>query len=180
MAGISDAHRAAITQIVQTMSASPSCHELQHAAGSIGRVVSHAKVADLDEIRELFSMYVRRLVGRAVLICKTESDFRGVRDPIRDSLEKVPDVEALPIHASDVDSGMGVAHLLVDTCIDEIEEFGSRDCVTIRTKYQELCKDMRKTASVWATEKSACDLVQNWPPPPPEDQQAQASVPQAE
>jgi hypothetical protein len=168
MEGLSEGHRAAISEVVQAMSATTSCHELQRAAESINRVVAHAKYADPAENLELFTLYSRRLVGRAAVICKTTPEFQQVRNPVREALLSVGRIEDLQKKSTKPEGSKAVADLLLKECVREVEEFGGRECAEIRTRYQSLCKDLRKDPS-WAMEQPACEVVDKWPAPPPEE-----------
>lgn len=175
--GFSEAHRNAIRQIVRTLSASPSCAELVYAARSIDRVSRHARRTDEGEGREIFGMYVRRLYGRAALICKDEQDFDAVRQPIRESLGKVPWVIGLSKTPSRADLNAAVAKMLVDRCVEEVQETGTSECPDIRTHYLRFCEDAAKSPGEWLEEKAACDAIRNWPAPVAADLDAAAAPP---
>ena len=126
-------------------------------------MAGHAKYADIDENRELLSLYARRLVGRAAVICKTPAEFLSVRHPIREALAKVPDVEHLGKNSTEIDQRKGVVRLLIDACTLEMQEYATRECVDIRTHYQSICREMHKDSALWKKEEEPCKLVALWP-----------------
>ena len=165
--GLSKEHEIAVSQIIQAMSASTSCREFALTAGSIGGIVKHARSADLIETRELFSLYTRRLVGRATLVCKDIKEFDSVREPIREALKRLPQVAGLDKNPAPLDTNFGIAKLLVDACVEEQQDLGGTECLEIRKKFQSYCHDAQKSKDEWKVEQRGCDAVAAWPEPPP-------------
>jgi hypothetical protein len=110
-------------------------------------------------------MYVRRLVGRAALTCKDEHDFDAVRQPIRDSLGKLPWLLGLSKTPPVDVLNRKVAELLVERCTDEEHKTGVTECPDIRRHYLRFCDDAAQTPAEWALETAACHAIREWPAP---------------
>lgn len=164
-----DMHLAAIQQIIRSLSASTSCDELVRAAGSVDRVTAHARKTEGEEAEELFALYARRLVGRAVTVCKDLPSFETVRQPVRDALGKLPWLLKSDKKPPLVVLNAAIANLLVEECDRELSEAGSSNCPEIRRDYLALCDETARNPVQWALEKDACARVREWPEPlPPE------------
>jgi hypothetical protein len=152
--GLDEPHRNAVVAIVSALSESSDCHALERAARSIGRVAQrHAKVGDVDESSEIFAIYVRRLVGRAAIVCKSMKDFGQVRRPIVEALIKAPALAGLRGNIKESEAIAAVARVLVERCGREMAIVGGGECMQIGEKYAGLC------SGAAADEAGACDAV---------------------
>jgi hypothetical protein len=153
-AGLDEAHRNAVVAIVSALSQSSDCHALERAARSIARIAQrHASSGDADETQEIFAIYVRRLVGRAAVTCKSMKELAAVRRPLADALLKLPEIGALKGKLKEPDAYARIARLLVERCSGEIAIVGGGECAQIAEKYAALC------AGAPAEESAACELV---------------------
>src|SRR5512137_2544896 len=133
---LDDAHRAAIRAILTSLAGTDDCRALQRAARSVERVARyHARMRDDGETREVVDVYVRRLVGRAALVCGSLKDFQAVRQPSRDTMMKNPELLGLN-DPSDAEANLLIAAIL--------------------RAYGALCD---KGGLVAADDKQACDVI---------------------
>jgi hypothetical protein len=160
--GLSEPHEVAISSIIKAMSASTSCHEFERVAKTIRGIVAHAAKADLAETRELFTLYTRRLVGRAAIVCRDFKDYDAVRAPVRTALRHVPDVAGLAKNATDAEVNGAITHLLVEACEIEERDLGSPECEEIRKKYTLFCQDAHAKADLWKLAEKSCIEVSSW------------------
>jgi hypothetical protein len=142
--GLSEAHRAAVIAIVSALSGTRDCEDLERAARTIDFLGKRSEqTGDIEEAQEVFSIYVRRLVGRAALICPNLPDFLTVRRPLRDILLKLPQLGALKAEDGKKvtvgDAGRRLAEILRDRCRAEMTVSGVSDCPVIYQHYQKLC-----------------------------------------
>src|SRR5512137_2157868 len=73
---LDDARRNAVRTIITSLAGTDDCRALQRAARSVDRVARfHERAKDRGEAREVVDVYVRRLVGRATLVCTSLKDF---------------------------------------------------------------------------------------------------------
>jgi hypothetical protein len=92
-AGLDEQHRNMVLAIVTALSESTDCKALGRAARSIDKIAKrHAVQQDADETAEIYKIYVRRLVGRAALICKTMKELDGVRHPLVETMLRAPEI----------------------------------------------------------------------------------------
>ena len=141
-AGLDDERRAAVTAILGALSATSSCKALVHASKSIDRIAGRkAQTGDSDEASEVFGVYVRNLLGRAVLNCPSLTDVQDVRRPLVMTLQRSPDLGGLkaPPAPTPAQARTRVAELLRQTCIDELNNKGNSDCAEVFTRYTQLC-----------------------------------------
>lgn len=139
--GLDDNVRAQIVAIVTAISGTHECDKLQRAALSIDRVAQRTqKVHDVVETGEVFRVYVRRLIGRAAVICNSMHDFRGVRAPIRDTLRNFPGLGELSGKVTVADANRRIAEMLRERCAEELKTSGTTECKDIIHGYSELCR----------------------------------------
>lgn len=138
--GLSEAHRAAVVAIVSALSGTRDCEDLERASRTIDFLGKRSEqTGDVAEAQEVFSIYVRRLVGRAALICPTLPEFLTVRRPLRDVLIKLPQLAGLTGKVKVGDAGRRLAEILRDRCRAEMSVSGVSDCPLIYQHYQKLC-----------------------------------------
>jgi hypothetical protein len=167
---LTEGHKNAVRQIVRTLSASPSCDELVFAARSIDKVSRRAHTSQNAELLDLFSLYVRRLIGRAVLVCRNDEEFASVREPIRDALARLPELVGLTKDVPRAFVNTAIAKILSKQCVDEVAESAISECPDIRVKYLDMCAAAATDPDAWSQEKGACEVVRAWPkaPRPPD------------
>ncbi|MBK7857486.1 MAG: hypothetical protein IPJ65_02450 [Archangiaceae bacterium] len=139
--GLDDSVRVQIVAIVTALSQTRDCDRLQRAALSIDRVAQRQlKVKDAVESGEVFNVYVRRLIGRAAIVCNSMHEFRLVRAPIRDTLRKLPGIGQLSGNVTAEQANTRIAEILRQKCDQEIETSGASDCKDAYKGWAELCK----------------------------------------
>jgi hypothetical protein len=139
-AGLDEAHRNAVVAIVSALAQSSDCKALERASRSISRITQrHLSGGDVEETQEVFAIYVRRLVGRATLRCKTMKDFDLVRRPLADAVLRVPELAELKGKPTEPEAFARIAHVLVDRCSNEVSMGGGGECAQIAEKYAGLC-----------------------------------------
>lgn len=154
--GLDDAHRSAVVAIVSALAQSSDCHALERAARSIDKItIHHARAQDAKEVLEIFRIYVRRLVGRAGLTCKTMKDFVAVRRPLIDAIQRMPALGGAMIVLPEPVAYERVARLLVEVCEEESSITGLNECLAIFEHYGLLCDDPTSTPK----EVIACDVI---------------------
>ncbi len=153
--GAEAGHRHAIAAIVSALSQTTDCHALERAAQSIDRVVQHHKSAqDLDETKDVFRLYVRKLLGRAAIVCKSPDDFSDVRLPLAQTLGRMPELADAGARLKEAEVNTTLVNILADECRDEAEA-GRRDCVPVFQHYLALCG--HQPANRRAAESPACE-----------------------
>jgi hypothetical protein len=138
--GIDEAHRNAVVAIVTALSETKDCGALARAARSIDRVAQRLnRYGDIEEAGEVFSVYVRRLVGEAARVCTTMADYRAVRRPLRDTLVKAPKIGGLTFPTTPEAANTRLAEILRDRCLGDMAVSGASDCPEIFAGYARLC-----------------------------------------
>ena len=141
--GLSEAHRAAVVAIVGALSGTRDCEDLERATRTVDFLGKRSQqTGDIAEAQEVFSIYVRKLVGRAAMICPTLPEFLTVRRPLRDVLIKTPQLGGLTTTAGKItlgDAGRKLAEILRERCRAEMAVSGVSDCPLIYESYQKLC-----------------------------------------
>jgi hypothetical protein len=155
-AGLDEAHRNAVVAIVSALAQSSDCKALERASRSISRITQrHLSGGDVEETQEVFAIYVRRLVGRATLRCKTMKEFDLVRRPLSDALVKIPEIGGLKGKLTEAEANARIARLLVERCSNEVEIGGGGECLAITEHYGSLCTGAPKT------ETTACQVMKD-------------------
>jgi hypothetical protein len=153
---LDDARRAAVRAILTSLAGTDDCRALQRAARSVDRVARfHARTRDDGETREVVDVYVRRLVGRAALVCGTLKDFRAVRQPIRDTMLRNPGLLGLN-SPTEAEANLLVAGILQQKCEEEMAYSGASDCPAILRAYAALCD---KGGREPEDERAACEVA---------------------
>jgi len=153
---LDDAHRAAVLAILTSLGGTDDCRALQRAARSVDRVARrHARIKDQGETREVIEVYVRRLVGRAGLVCGTLKDFNAVRRPIRDTMLKNPDLLGLN-DPSEGDANLLIAEILRQRCLEEFAYSGATNCPEVLRGYAALCA---RGGSEAPDDRLACEVA---------------------
>jgi hypothetical protein len=153
---LDDARRAAIRTILTSLAGTDDCRALQRAARSVDRVARyHERTKDEGETREVIEAYVRRLVGRAALVCGSLKDFRAVRQPVRDTMLKNPELIGLN-EPTEAEANLLISVILRQRCEEELAYSGASDCADILRAYSTLCD---RGGSEPADERSACDVA---------------------
>ena len=153
---LDDARRAAVRAILTSLAGTDDCRALQRASRSVDRVARyHARTRDDGETREVVDVYVRRLVGRAALVCGTLKDFRAVRQPIRDTMLRNPELLGLN-DPTEAEANLLVAGILVLKCEEEMAYSGASDCPAILRAYAALCETGGREQE---DERAACEVV---------------------
>src|SRR5512137_371535 len=153
---LDDARRASVRAILTSLAGTDDCRALQRAARSVDRVARyHARTRDEGETREVIEVYVRRLVGRAAIVCGSLKDFRAVRRPVRDTMLKNP--ELLGLNApTEAEANLLVALILRQRCEEEMAYSGATDCPDMLRAYAALCE---KGGREPAEERAPCEVV---------------------
>src|SRR5512137_2406261 len=166
---LDDVRRASVRAILTSLAGTDDCRALQRAARSVDRVARyHARTRDEGETREVIEVYVRRLVGRAALVCGSLKDFRAVRQPVRDTMLKNPELLGLN-DPTEAEANLLVAAILRQRCDEELAYSGASDCAEVLRAYAGLCS---RGGGEPEDERRACDVVQEGvralsPAPPP-------------
>jgi hypothetical protein len=154
--GLDEAHRSAVVAIVSALAQSSDCHALERASKSIDKItLHHARAQDAKEVLEIFRIYVRRLVGRAALTCKSMKDFADVRSPLIDAIQRMPELGGAMIKLPTPVANERVARLLVEVCDEESSINGLSECKAIFDHYALLCADATATPD----DVVACDVI---------------------
>ena len=154
--GLDEAHRSAVVAIVSALAQSSDCRALERAAHSIDKItLHHAREQDAKEVLEIFRIYVRRLVGRASLTCKTMKDFVDVRRPLIDAIQRMPPLGGAMIVLPDPIANERVARLLIEVCDEESSISGMTECRAIFQHYGVLCADPTSSPN----EAVACEAI---------------------
>ena len=166
--GMDEEHRLAVVAILGALAHTSDCKALSHAARTVerlgGTVAKKAGVAavdpDIEEKQEVFDLYVRRLVGRAAIICTTPAAFREVRRPLRDAIEKQPTLAALQAKPTAQGANSRIAEMLRDGCKNDQESNALTDCPDMEKGYAKLCAEMQKLPD-FTDDQSACAIIQS-------------------
>ncbi|MHB8417368.1 MAG: hypothetical protein ACYDCL_04790 [Myxococcales bacterium] len=154
--GLSAAHRSAVEAIVTALAASRDCKDLERAARTIDFLGKRREeTKDTEEAREVFEIYVRGLLGRAALVCPTLPELVRVRQPLRDTLVKLPEVGGLSGRLAPGAASLRLAEILRNGCRAEEAVSGVSDCPEIYGRYRKLC-DAVPAAARSAEEAGAC------------------------
>jgi len=157
--GIDDEHRNAVLAIVTALSSSGDCKALERAARSIDKIATrHAKEQDTEETSAIFHIYVRRLAGRAAMVCKTMNEFSMVRHPLTETMLRIPEVADLTGKLSFAQANEQIAKMLLDDCKDEVGVTGVTDCPAIMNHYLSLCAASAKDKTR-KDEDAACAVI---------------------
>jgi hypothetical protein len=153
---LDDARRAAVRAILTSLAGTDDCRALQRAARSVERVARyHARTLDDGETREVVDVYVRRLVGRAALVCATPKDFRAVRQPIRDTMLRNPGLLGLN-SPTEAEANLLVAGILQQKCEEEMAYSGASECPAILRAYAALCDNGGREME---DDRAACEVA---------------------
>lgn len=153
---LDDARRASVRAILTSLAGTDDCRALQRAARSVDRVARyHARTRDDGETREVVDVYVRRLVGRAALVCTTLKDFRTVRQPIRDTMLANPELLGLN-SPTETEANLLMAAILRQKCEEEMAYSGASDCPAILRGYAALCENGGRNE---AGDQAACEVI---------------------
>jgi hypothetical protein len=158
--GLDEGHRAAIIAILVALSDSSDCKALEQAARSVDKLAKHhARTDDVEETGEVFRLYVRRLVGRAAVVCGNMKEFHAVRRPIRDTLIKAPELGGLKGKMKPAEANRVIAELLWQHCAEEVEATGVTDCPDIAKGYERICEGSKKDPKEYADDVAACQVM---------------------
>lgn len=162
--GLDDEHRNAVLAIVTALSSSGDCKAIERAARSIDKVATrHAKQQDSEETSAVFHIYVRRLLGRAALVCKSMHDFSMVRHPLTETMLRIPAVAGATGKLSAAQANESIAKMLVDVCKEEVGVTGVTDCPAVVQHYMSLCSDWAKSKTA-KDEAAACAVIEGQGP----------------
>ena len=162
--GLDDEHRNAVVAIVTALSASEDCKAMEQAARSIDKIAArHAKAQDVEETSSIFHIYVRRLAGRAALVCKTMRDFSLVRRPLIETVLRLPEIIDVKGKLTRSQANEHIAQMLIDDCRDEVGVTGVTECPSIMQHYQTLCAQTSKDKAQddRKDDEAACALIKN-------------------
>ena len=140
--GLSDESSNSVNAILGALSGTSDCASLGRAVRSVARLSKRkAKSGDVLEAQLVFELYVRRIYGRAAQICKNPDDFAGIERPLRETLEKVPEIGNLPSKAkvTAADANKQLAQILIDSCRSEMAT-GVSDCPDILRGFDGVCQ----------------------------------------
>ncbi len=142
--GLDEPHRAAVIAILTALSHTSDCRALAHAARSIDKLATrHAQSQDLEESREVMSLYAVRLVGRAAEVCNAK-DLLDVRRPIRDLIARLPTLAGLTGKPTPVDIDKRIAELVLKHCQDELSS-GLSECTEVPHAWTKMCAELTKS-----------------------------------
>jgi len=156
-----------VVSIVTALSASEDCKAMEQAARSIDKVAArHAKAQDVEETSSIFHIYVRRLAGRAALVCKTMRDFSQVRRPLIETVLRLPEIIDVKGKLTWSQANEQIARMLIDDCREEVGVTGVTECPSIMQHYETLCtqKSKDKTQKDHKDDDAACALVRTMGP----------------
>jgi len=160
-AGLDDEHRNAVLAIVTALSSSADCKALESAARSIDKVATrHAKAQDSEETAGIFRIYVRRLAGRAAMVCKSMRDFELVRHPLVETVVRIPEMVDAKAKLTYAQANEVIAKILIEVCKEEVGVTGVTDCPAIMNHYLSLCSAFAKEKSQ-GDEAAACLAIQS-------------------
>ncbi len=160
--GLDEERQAAVPAILTALAQTSDCRSLARAARSVDKLAKrHVEVEDAEETGEVFRVYVRRLVGRAAEVCPSPKEFRAVRQPLRDTLVKLPELGGLAPKGklTPADANRRIAELLLARCNEESEASGATDCPEVLKGYRDLCQASRdKERAEYQNEAAACQV----------------------
>lgn len=157
--GLDDEHRNAVLAIVTALSSSEDCRAIERAARSIDKIATrHAREHDSEETSAIFHIYIRRLLGRAALVCKTMHDFSMVRRPLAETMLRIPDVAGLTGKPSLSEANGQIAKMLIEDCKEEVGITGVTDCPSIIQHYTSLCAASIKDKAA-KDDEAACAVI---------------------
>jgi hypothetical protein len=166
--GLDAAHQAAVTAILSSLAETTECRSLGRSARTIERLAHRHKVklAEPEQTVEVFRIYVRRLLGRASIICGAK-EFRAVREPIRQALIRQPEIGGLTERSvTPARANARIAEILRDECLAELEHSEANDCVEVWRHYAAMCQTFRKEGGPeGAAEGDACNIMASSAPP---------------
>ncbi len=152
--GLDDAHRASVEAILSALAEGSDCKLLERAARTVDKLAKHhAKTGNLDDAQEVFVYYVRKIFGRGVQVCPSIEELRRIRQPLRDTLMRVPEIGGLSGKITASQAKVKLAEILRDACQEEVLATGISDCPEIWEHYKKLC------AKAEGDEVAACQIV---------------------
>jgi hypothetical protein len=141
--GLDEPHRAVVVAILSALSHTSDCRALARAARTVDKLASrHAQSQDVDESREVISLYVLRLVGRAAEVCSAK-DLLEVRRPIRDLVLRQPSMAALTGKPTPLDVDRRLAQVLKERCQEELDS-GISECADVPRGWKKLCDELAR------------------------------------
>ena len=144
--GLTEAHRNAVVAIITSLSQSSDCRALERAARSIEKIARrHAQTQDIKETEEVFGVYLRRVMGRAALVCPTLAELRQVQRPLAETASRIPEIVGLAAPLSVAAATTRLVELLRLECRHENSVIGGSECPAIFRHYAKLCADIHKT-----------------------------------
>lgn len=155
--GLDDAHKNSVTAILTALSQTDDCRALERATRSIGKVSGH-NAGDISEAQEVFNLYVRRLMGRAAIVCSDMKEFHAVRNPLRDTVIRTPAVAGAKGPLQAAMANQKIAEVLRDRCEEDLSVNGASDCGDIYLNYMRLCQPSKRNA-VTVEDKGACAVI---------------------
>ena len=139
--GLDEIHRAAVLAIVSALSHTSDCRALAHAARSVNKLALK-KGDDLEESREVVGLFALRLVGRAAGAC-TPKEVLEVRRPIRDLMERRPEMATLTGKPTRAEVDRRIAAIVKAGCQQELEA-GLTECNGLEDWWKKLCDGIAK------------------------------------
>jgi hypothetical protein len=140
--GLDEPHRAAVVAILSALSHTSDCRALARAARSIEKLATrHAQSQDLEESREVVSLYVLRLIGRGSTVCSAK-DLLEVRKPIRDLVLRQPVMAQLTGKPTPADVDRRLAEMLKARCEEEMKSGVSSECADVPRAWKKMCDDL--------------------------------------
>ena len=166
--GLDDQHHRAVLAILEALSHTSDCTALVQSARSVDKLVPkplpHAAAPVVtddseDNTYEVFSLFVRRLVGRAAQICGSAREFREVRRPIREELQHLPGLGKKTGKLGNAEANHRIAEIIKESCLDEAQaSVLSSDCVDVMKGYARICGELGKQPN-FAEEDGACQVM---------------------
>jgi hypothetical protein len=168
--GIDDQHRHAIIAILDALSHTSDCSVLAQSTRTIDKLIQRRRPlrvgagmatpdVDGDDSAEVFELFVQRLVGRAAQICSSERDFREVRRPIKEVLQRVPALGRKTGKLTNAEANRCIAEILHQSCTDETQTTAiNSECAEVEKGYIRLCAEFAQSKER-GDETSACQVM---------------------
>lgn len=157
--GLDESHRNSIAAILSALAHTDDCRALEKAARSIAKVGRrHAKVGDIQEVKEVFDIYVWRLLGRASVVCSDMKEFHAVRKPLRETVMRLPAIADLQPPVNQIHASQRISQILRDRCEDDMTVNGASDCAEAYLHHVHLCYVTTK-GKLTPEDASACEVI---------------------
>jgi hypothetical protein len=156
--GLDEPHRAAVVAILTALSHTSDCRALARAARSVEKLATrHAQSKDVEESREVLSLYILRLVGRGAEVCPTK-DFLDLRRPIRDLVLRLPELAGLTGKPAPAAVDQRIAQISKTRCQEELDS-GVSECAEQPHAWTKQCAELAKQKK--SDGAGLCEMMSN-------------------